>query len=407
MPEYAPHLKWLDRQSDDMIRLVTEWAQINSHSYHLAGLDRMRRRLLSAVEPLQGAVRVIDLPAHQRIRTQGNLETVPLGKMITARKRPEARLQVLLGIHMDTVYSEEHPFQKVESISNGHLRGPGVTDAKGGLVIMLKALEAFEAFPEKSEVGWELFINPDEEIGSPGSGPWLAEHAPNHDLGLMFEPAVERGKLVSERRGSGNLTLVVRGRAAHAGRDPDKGRNAIIALSEILTELNQLNDLKLGVTVNAGQICGGNAPNIVPDLAVAHVNVRTLTIPQQDETLRRIQEIVAPSRPRDSIRVTLPHSAFKPPKVLDPPTEQLLDYLADCGRLQGLQLSWTRSSGASDGNTLAAAGLTTVDSLGARGGGIHSPDEFLETDSLCERAQLVALLLMRLATGDLTWPQSK
>ena len=158
---------------------------------------------------------------------------------------------------MDTVYAVDHPFQKSVRIDDKILRGPGATDAKGGIVVMLVVLQAFERSPWAEKVGWEVLINPDEEIGSPGSAPLLIQAAKRNHLGLVFEPSLPDGNLVGARKGSGNFTVIARGKAAHAGRDPQLGRNAIDALARFIVALASLDDSGDATTTNVGSHPGG------------------------------------------------------------------------------------------------------------------------------------------------------
>jgi glutamate carboxypeptidase len=319
---------------------------------------------------------------------------------------------------MDTVYGEDSPFQSVRVMDEGRINGPGVADAKGGLVVMLVALECLERFLGGSgsaarhpSLGWEVLINPDEEIGSPGSKPLLLEAAARNNLGLLFEPALPDGSLVSERKGSGNFTVVVRGKAAHAGRNPQDGRSAIIAAAQLVLALQQLAAPGTparhlaGVTINVGAIEGGGAVNMVPDLAILRTNVRVPTgggVAAQtvEEEIRKL----AASFQRDGISIAV-HGGITspptPPASPSSPTASLMQQITRCGAELGLKLAWHPTGGACDGNRLAAAGLPCVDSLGVRGGEIHSPGEFLWVESLAERAKLVGLLLMKLASGEI------
>lgn len=405
MPAVAtPLLAWIDGQHDEMSRLVTEWGNVNSHSYNIEGLDELRRRVARSFEILKGEIRDVPLQPHAVIDAKGEQDDVALGRMLLIRKRPTASIQVLLGIHIDTVYPKDHPFQDVTRVDMRTFRGPGVTDAKGGLVILLKALEAFEQSPFTDNVGWEVFINPDEEVGSPGSRPILMERARQHHLGLLFESCLPDGSLAGARRGTGEYTVVVRGRAAHVGRNPEQGRNAVHALARFITEIGTLERDLNGVTVNVGQVSGNGVANVVPDLAVGRIGVRITHPDDQRRLEERFHRAVSRLDALDGIDAALHGSVRRPPKVLDRETLHLLEDLRGCADTLGFPLDWRPTGGASDGNILAKAGLPTVDSLGARGGNIHSADEYLKIDSLTERAKLVALYLMRLGAGEIRVP---
>jgi len=248
-----------------MVSLVTRLANINSGTYHLAGLHHLSQGIQLAFASLNAdTTERLALSPHQKIDSRGRPVQAPLGDALRFRKRPDAALRVFLCIHMDTVYPEDSPFQQTRLLEPDKLNGPGVTDAKGGIVIMLIALECLERFLASGApdihpglLGWEVLLNPDEEIGSPGSRPYLLEAAKRNHLGLLFEPALPDGSLASERKGSGNFTVVVRGRSAHAGRNPQDGRSAIVALAQIILALHDLPRQLGGVggtglTVNVG-----------------------------------------------------------------------------------------------------------------------------------------------------------
>ena len=420
-------LDWVDSQRDRMVALVEQWCHINSGSFNIPGLHAMGKSLLASFSRLGGHVERLDLQPHERIDSSGDLHKIPLGRAIRIIKRPDAPLRVFLGIHMDTVYGDVSA--RVEQIDGRTLRGPGVADAKGGLAVMLVALEALERSGLAEEtLGWEVLINPDEEIGSPGSISLLNEAATRNHLGLVFEPTLPDGSFVGARKGSGNYTAVVHGRSAHAGRDFAEGRNAIVAMAEFITWLDGLNhqtpkstpasksqveakssrsnDGDIGVTVNIGVVEGGSAVNVVANQAVCRFNVRMVHERDVPMIQAWIDQAVAAVSRRDGIRIELHGGITSPPKPMDNSTQQLFDHLATCGAQLDIPISWLPSGGVCDGNKLAAAGLPTIDTLGPRGGGLHSPHEYLLLDSLTERAKLSALLLMKLASGQIDWPMN-
>jgi glutamate carboxypeptidase len=400
MNAYSPHLDWIDRRQLHMERLVLEWSRINSGSTHLEGLARM-------CAALKRAFAVLD--AHTEERKCDVMETVddatgevvarPLGKALHLVKRPDAPAKVFLGGHMDTVFGKDHPFQEPHR-RDGRLHGPGVADLKGGLVVMLTALQALERSPYAAGIGWEVVVNPDEEIGSPGSAGLLEACARRNQVGLLFEPALVDGSLAGARKGSGNFTVVMRGRAAHAGRDFQAGRNAIAALAEYTQALFALNGRREGLTVNPGRVTGGGAVNMVPDLAVLHFNARVATLEDQQWMADELDRIDGEFLHRDGIRLQRHGGFSRPPKIIGAAEEKLFTAVAECGRMLDVPITWQTTGGCCDGNNLAAAGLPNVDTLGVRGGDIHSDHEYLLSDSLVERARLSALLLMRIAAGE-------
>jgi len=396
MERYAPYLESLASQAQRMSDLVVEWVKIPTPSYDLVGLAHFNEKIKTAFAPLNATVEELDLAPQKVVDSAGKLGEKKLGKALRFRKRPVAKLQVFLGIHSDVVYGVESTVTPTLRLENGKLFASGATDAKGGLVIMLKALEAFEASPFAENVGWEVLINPDEELGSPGSKPYLVEAAGRNHLGLLFEPALSNGNLVGARKGSGNFAAVIQGKAAHAGRDPHLGRNAIHALGHLIVELELYGKNNPGININVGKIEGGGPLNRVPDLAIARFNLRVTDFAQQVRAEKFLSQLSLDYSSRYDIRLEITGGFSSPPKPLTPKNVVLLQLIQNCGKDLNLNLAWEESGGVSDGNKLAAAGLVNVDTLGAVGGNIHSPDEFLILKSLVERSQLTALFLMQL-----------
>ncbi len=395
--ELLKPLNWLTGRDDEMLNLLVRWCDQNSGTYNLAGLEQMAAQVCAAFAPLDAESRPVEIEAQITVDDYGRIVSTPLGPAIHLVKRPAAPRQVILCIHLDTVYGSEHSFQRCRRLDNDRLNGPGVIDAKGGLAVMLYALRCFEASPLADRLGWQVFINPDEEIGSPGSGAYIRQLAQTAGLALLFEPALPSGELVSWRRGTGNFTFVVHGRAAHSGREFTKGRNAVTAMSRLMVAIDELNG-DPEVTYNVGRVSGGGALNIVPDLAIGRVNVRVRTLEQQAIVEQRLAQLVEEFQARwEGIRIKMHGQFTSPPKVVDERTQQLMHRIETCGSWLGETIRWQGSGGASDGNKFAAAGLPNIDSLGPEGGEIHSAAEFLYIPSLIRKARLTALVLLSLA----------
>ncbi|MBI2379237.1 MAG: hydrolase [Gammaproteobacteria bacterium] len=405
MPLYQAYLDPIAARQDTLVEELLTLAAINSGSQNLDGLDRMATRLAELFAPLGGEQRLIELKPYQVVNKRGELEDRALGRALSIRKRPEAPLRIFLGGHMDTVFGIEHAFQACRWLDEQTLNGPGVADLKGGLLVMLTALQALEQSPWAENIGWEVLINPDEEIGSPGSAPLLLDAAKRNHLGLVYEPSLPDGSLAGARKGSGNFSVVARGRAAHAGRDHAAGRNAIALLAEFITAIDALNGRREGVTVNVGYVEGGGPVNIVPDLAIARFNVRIAAPEDEAWFLGEARQLVERLNGREGYAFELHGHFNRKPKILSQSNLRLFELLRDCGETLGFSLSWKPTGGCCDGNNLAAAGLPNVDNLGVRGGKIHSDQEFMLKDSLTERAQLSALLMMKLASGEIAWSE--
>lgn len=378
---------------------IRRWAAINSGSSHRPGIEAMAQEAVQALGELGAEVARVPLPAFASVDDRGQPTTFETADAIVARVRPGASRRVLLGIHLDTVFGADDPFQSTTEIDANTLGGPGVADAKGGLAVMLAALGAFEQSPERERIGWTVFLNPDEEIGSPCSAPLLAELAREADYGLVFEPCLPDGALICKRKGSGTFTVVVRGRSAHVGREFDRGRSAIHALAEVIDRVAGWNESTPGLIANTGFVSGGGAVNVVPAFALARLNLRVVDRVQQDEVAGRLEACLEAVRKARDVEIEL-HGGFQsPPKGMDAEMERLMRAIEAAGTESGVPFEWKESGGVSDGNKLAAAGLANVDTMGPRGGEIHSDREYLLLDSLVPRARLCATILQRSALG--------
>jgi glutamate carboxypeptidase len=370
-------------------------ARINSGSGNLAGLARTAALLADSFAALPGTVQLVDGAPVEAVRADGSVDTIERGQHLVVSVRPDAPLRLLLTGHMDTVFPADHGFQTLRWHEPGVLNGPGVADMKGGIAVMLAALRAVETSPLAATIGYDVLINSDEEVGSGSSAPLITGLAAGKAAALTYEPALPDGTLAGERGGSGNFSVIVTGRSAHAGRNPHEGRNALVAAADIALRLKALT--RDGLSVNPAKIEGGSANNVVPDHAIVRVNFRPQSLAMQafaDEALRQIGEAVAREH-EVSVHV---HGSFgRPPKPIDPGAQKLFGLVKDCGAALGLDIAWRGTGGVCDGNNIAACGVPVVDTMGVRGGAIHSTDEFLITDSLAERARLSALTILRLA----------
>ena len=375
--------------------LLIGWAEINSGSTNLGGLEKMRAALAAEFRSLPHA----------------NVEAVALegttAQALRVLIHPSAPIQVLLSGHYDTVYGAHHAFQKCTLLDADTLRGPGVADMKGGLIVMLAMLRAFGASPHAAKIGFDVILTPDEETGSVASRPLLesAARSRQHVFALIFEPSRSNGDIVRARKGTGIFTITCHGRAAHAGRNPDAGRNAILALAEYLPEVAELGRDLEGVSVNVGNIRGGGAVNIVPDFAEAQVNIRTSRVADEAEVIECLHELAEPINQREGYRLIVQGGFNRPPKEVSPAEEKLFAWWQQSARELGVKLSWQDVGGGSDGNLLAAAGLPCLDGLGPVGDHLHSPEEFIRISSLAERTAIAVRFLEHISSGQLEIPR--
>jgi glutamate carboxypeptidase len=394
-PAESAALSCLDGQRPALLAEIERWAAINSGSRNLDGLARMADVLADAFVPLGGEVRRVPAAPASQMGSDGHERAQAHGDNLHIIKRPDAPIRVLLTGHIDTVFGPDHPFQACRWLDADTLNGPGVADMKGGIAVMKAALMALEASPFAGQLGWEVVLNSDEEVSSPGSAPLLDAAARRCHLGLTFEPALPDGTLAGGRAGSGNFSAAIHGRAAHAGRNPADGRNAVLAAADLALRLAALAGDDL--SVNPAKIDGGGPNNIVPDTAVLRWNMRPRTAMAQARAEAGINAAVADVALAHDVHIHVHGRFARPPKPMDAHQQRLFDLVQGCGAALGLAISWRDTGGVCDGNNIAATGLSVVDTLGPRGGAIHSADEFLCADSLEERAKLAALVLMRVA----------
>jgi glutamate carboxypeptidase len=386
-------------REDEIVSRAVTWSSMPSGTRNLEGLEAQAAELRPLLESFGGTLTTIPLPATLEVADDGGFRELRHGPAMRLTLRPEAPVQVVMTGHYDTVYPVGSAFTAVTRRADGALNGPGIADMKGGISVMLAALEAFETHPLKHGVGVTVLLSPDEEIGSPASAPLLAEAGAQGHLGLTYEPALADGALAAARKGSANYHLVIRGRSAHAGRALHEGRNAVLGAARIAERLHALNGDREGVGVNVASIVGGGALNVVPETAVLRFNIRA---PDAASALWAEEAVLLATRdPGEGLTVSLNGGFTRPAKPFDGAQVQLFQAVREVGELLGQSLAWKDSGGVCEGNNLHAAGLPNVDTLGVRGGDIHSEAEHAFPDSFVERAQLSALILMKLASGEI------
>ncbi len=382
-----------------MLERTLAWSAVNSGTGNLAGLATVADMLADAFSALPGAITLVDPAPAERVTVDGRVEPIAHGRHLVLRVRPDAAVRMLFTGHMDTVYPLDHPFQTITELPDGRLNGPGVADMKGGLATMLAALEAVEASPVAADFGYDVLINSDEETGSFSSSALIAEMARSKVAALTYEPALADGGLAGARAGTGNFSLVVRGKSAHAGRNPADGRNAIVAAAALALRLKAVHGP--GLSVNPARIDGGGPNNVVPDLAILRVNFRPALAADVARAHTLLDEAVAAVAAEHDVAIAAHGSFNRPPKPIDPGAQKLFGLVRTTGADLCIPIVWNTTGGVCDGNNIAACGVPVVDTMGPRGGAIHSPQEFLIPDSLAERAGLSAVTILRILEGGL------
>jgi glutamate carboxypeptidase len=274
---------------------------------------------------------------------------------------------------------------------DGALTGPGVYDMKAGLTQIVFALRALRQLKLSPDVTPLVFVNTDEEIGSEESSPKIIRLARVACRAFVMEPSLGlAGQLKTARKGVGQFTVHIKGKAAHAGLNPEMGASAILELSHVVQELFALNDPGRGTTVNVGVIDGGLRPNVVAPQSRAVVDVRVAT----NEEAQRIDAAINGLQPRTpNVTLQITGGIKRPPLERTPGNQQLWQLAQGLGQQLGMELEEGTAGGASDGN-LTSLYIPTLDGLGAVGDGAHASHEFVYVDKLPERAALLALLLL-------------
>jgi glutamate carboxypeptidase len=305
-----------------------------------------------------------------------------------------AGYQLLLG-HLDTVWPTGTVAERPVRVDDGKLQGPGGYDMKAGLVQGLFAVDAATELAPL-EVAPVFLINTDEEIGSHDSTPTIRRFARRADRVFVLEPSLgEGGRLKTARKGIGRFTITVRGKAAHAGLDPDAGASAILELSHVVQQLFALNDRERGITVNVGTIDGGLQPNVVAAQSRAVADVRVLTHADA-RAIEATLHALEPTTPGTSLSIE--GRIGRPPMEPTEGNRQLWDMAREVASELGVPLEQATAGGGSDGNTTSLF-APTLDGLGAVGAGAHAVSEYLLVDRMVERTSLLACLLMRPALG--------
>ena len=390
----------LPARTPELGALLERWANINSGSNHAAGLGRMAEVLRAAFTAAFPAAQFEELAA------DAPGFNPPGVKALRFRLRPQAARQVFLCGHYDTVYAMDDAFQTCRWLDAGALNGPGVTDMKGGLLVMLAALEAFEQTPHAAKIGWEVLLTPDEETGSHGTRPFFEEAARRNQFGFVFEPARPSGDIIHSRKGTGGAIATCHGRAAHAAKIPNDGRSAILGLAAFLLAAAKIPAEMLGVLVNVGNIRGGGpATNVVPDLAIAELDVRITRLADRAPLFARLESLAKEIGDAHEVKLDLNIWLNRPPKENHPVEAALFPEFQRAAQDAGLKpFNWIHGGGASDGNLLGAAGLPCFDGIGPEGDHLHSAREYCRVATIAARAQNVALFLHRMAAGEIALP---
>lgn len=372
-------LEHVRSRRDEFVDFLSRLCEVESPTDHPDTQSDVHAILGPALEDLGYDVRIVTG------RTSGNhLLAYP------KRRRTSAPNQLLIG-HSDTVW----PLQTLErmpvQVEEGRLHGPGTLDMKGGLTQIVFALRALRALDHEPEVTPVVFVNSDEEVGSPDSKRHVRRLARRAERALILEPSLgPRGLIKTARKGVGRFEVTVKGRAAHAGLDPDAGVSAILELSNVIQALNRLNDPEAGTTVNVGRIDGGTRPNVIAAEARASVDVRVATVAAGEELEERVNAI---EPTREGIELIIEGGIRVAPLERTPRNQRLWRTARSAGSELGMDLDDAMAGGGSDGNTTSLY-TATLDGLGCVGDGAHADHEHIVIDPSVDRCALLARLLL-------------
>lgn len=389
---------WLDSQEEAMLNFLERIVNINTGSLNKAGVSELAGIFAEELAALGFENSYLPGETIEMPSCPGSEYTIDVSDHLLSSKPGNGKRLLLMG-HLDTVFPTTSTFQSF-SRDGDNMYGPGVSDMKGGLVVMLFALKALNQQGLLADKHISLLLNSDEEIGSLSSRKFLEEQALMHDYGLVYE-ASGNDRLVRARKGLGQARFVVHGKASHAGGAHEQGRSAIKELAYKIVEIENMTDYESGVTVNVGVVNGGEARNTIAPCAEALVDLRYPAPEQGIAAQQQFEEIFSQvySYANNSSEISTETwiNLHRPPKVPTPESDHLLNRTLAIARLLGQHLSVGDSGGGTDGSLTQAVGLPTLDSLGSAGGGAHSEREQGRVSSLVERAKLSAVLLQRLA----------
>ncbi|MBI5877981.1 MAG: M20 family metallopeptidase [Chloroflexi bacterium] len=381
MPTLRDIYTHLQNEQGALMHTLRRLVEHETPTDNKAAIDRAQEFLAGEFDALEAQVAVLpQAEAGNQLRVTFNAQA--------------AGPQLTILTHIDTVYPlgtlAEMPYHE-----DGQLAyGPGIFDMKGGIVIALYALKALRDLAAPLARRVVFVVTSDEETGSHTSRALIEDEARRSDTVLVLEPGVgPHGAIKTWRKGIGGFRLAIKGRAAHAGADPDKGRSAIVEMSHQVLRIHALNNPAKGTSVNVGVLNAGTRSNVVPAEAVAQIDVRVMTTAEWDRIAQTMNGL-SPVTPDTTLAVS--GALNRPPMERTPAILSRYAVAKELAAQIGYALDETGTGGGSDGNFTAALGIPTLDGLGAVGNGAHSPSEFVTMPALPKRAALIAGLLRTL-----------
>jgi len=381
--DYQKLFESIDARQTEMLEMLETLVNIDSGSYHIAGVDRVAGVVEQQLKPLGFGTDRIDSPQYAR--------------HLRAVKKGAGGKKLLLIGHMDTVFPEGTAAKRSFSISGGKAYGPGVCDMKAGLVCLVYGVKALLEQGRDSFGSITVLLNSDEERGSVTSRACIEEEARAADAAIVLEGGPKPGYVVIERQGGGIFNMEIKGKPAHAGANPKDGAHAIEELAHKILALHALTDYTAGKSISVGVINGGTRSNIIPENVKAEIDLRCKTQADGLELIRRMQEICKQSIVPGTIS-SVQEVSYRPPFEKTEGNIELMRHMRRAGSHLGLEIKEEFSGGGTDGNYTSVLGTPTIDSVGPEGGGEHTDDEYLIVESLFERTKLFAAFLAEMTS---------
>jgi glutamate carboxypeptidase len=395
---------WIDARRDEMLAELRAHVSMNTGTGNIAGIDAYRRVVERELQAIGFSTRTVPNPSTPILTCSGG--NMAFADNLVAELRGNNDERIFLNGHMDTVFPAMDEFQALEVLDDGSLRGPGVLDMKGGILVMLYALRALNAAELLDDAYITVALNSDEEIGSLGSRRLIEQLAREHSVGLIFEGSNDN-RMTQARKGLGQVRWVVHGRESHAGSAHEDGVSATLELANKIVEVEQLTDYERHVTVNTGVFAGGEKRNTVPGCADAYIDLRFPDSQSGERLVQQIQELanrrfVSNPKYPDLPRTEMWSSLHRPAKPERAEVNRMIETVMGLSRILGEPVEGGYySGGGTDGSLTQAVGLPTLDSLGLDGTGSHSSRETTSIASLMARTKLAAVILYRLIHTEL------
>jgi len=391
-------IAWLGSQQAEILSELKRHVDINTGTANIAGLDEYRNLLETQLIELGFATERRSSEAVPVLNCAGGAHQ--FADHLVATRKGGSKNRILLNGHMDTVFAKGDEFQTLSIADDGTLKGPGVADMKGGIVVMIYALRAIERQGLLDDASLTVLLNSDEEIGSLGSRSLIEELARQHDIGMVFEGS-SRNLFTRARKGLGQARIRVSGRESHSGGAHANGVSANLELAHKIIDIEKLTDYEQNVTVNVGVMAGGEKRNTIPGCADAYIDMRFPTQEHGLELKENLLKLAEKTHISNRNYPELPKTEswailHRPAKQAHPEVDALIAQAMGLSKLIGEPvLGSGYSGGGTDGSLAQAVGLATIDSLGLDGSGAHSSREESSVASLMARVKLAAVMLAR------------